>query len=347
MKRVYIAKESSKRRRPNVFLASATLSDAKSFASRLISYPENEIHHVTDLVNPQINTIPLSDVNELLENPPKDGLLRINLFIDSLDKNYNLAELIDNTKIVGDSLNLLYFSNSKYESRILKKKTNKSSKRTIEIYDGDLPPERRRHIEKLFNELEGSTLLATNALELGVDIENLELCLLNTIPPKRVDLIQRVGRVGRRAGLPGVTILKLSAAPLDRSIVENPENIFSFDTAVSIPLPIDLRLNKLKNMEAIHYEGCYKKYSAKNWPYYQNVFRKYFGEFLKHEEIKDIIDRNYEGLIETQGNQWVHKGFRASASERKIPLRILGSNNDVAWIEDVNILGMAILKRFI
>ena len=71
LKRVYIAKESSKRRRPNVFLASATLSDAKSFASRLISYPENEIHHVTDLVNPQINTIPLSDVNELLENPQK------------------------------------------------------------------------------------------------------------------------------------------------------------------------------------------------------------------------------------------------------------------------------------
>lgn len=337
LKRVYIAKESSKRKRPNIFLASATLSDAKSFASRLISYPEDEIYHVTDLVNPQINSIALNEVQNLLENPPKDGLLRINLFIDSLNKNYDLTELINNPKIIGNSLNLLYFSNSKYESRILKKKSKKSGGRRIEIYDGDLPPERRRHIEKLFNELEGSTLLATNALELGVDIENLELCLLNTIPPKRVDLIQRVGRVGRRAGLPGVTILKLSAAPLDRFIVEDPERAFSFDSAVTIPLPTDLRLNKLKNMEAIHYAGCYKKYAAKNWPYYQKVFKKYFGEFLKHEDIKEIINRNYAGLIDTQGNQWVYKGFRASASERKIPIRILNSDEDVAWIEDINI----------
>ncbi len=337
LKRVYIAKESSKRELPNVFLASATLSDAKSFASRLISYPENEIQHITDLVNPQINTIPLKDVYGLLENPPINGLLRINLLIDSLEKNYDLAELIDNTKIVGDSLNLLYFSNSKYESRILKKKTNKFSKRSIEIYDGDLPPERRRHVEKLFNKLKGSTLLATNALELGVDIENLELCLLNTIPPKRVDLIQRVGRVGRRVGMPGVTILKLSAAPLDRSIVDDPEKTFSFDSAVTIPLPINLRLNKLKNMEAIHYEGCYTKYAGKNWSYYQKVFKKYFEEFLDSKEIKDMINKNYGDLIDTNGNQWVFKGFRVSASERKIPLRILGSEEDVAWIEDVNI----------
>ena len=337
LKRVYIAKETAKLKRPNIFLASATLSDAKSFASKLISYPETEIHHETDLVNPKIQLLSLNEIPSLIENPPEDGLLRINLFIDSLDKDYNLADLINDVNIIGDSINVLYFSNSKYESRILNINSRNVDGRNIEIYDGDLPPERRRQIEKLFKDLKGSTLLATNALELGVDIENLELCLLNIIPPKRVDLIQRVGRVGRRAGLPGVTILKLSAAPLDRFIVANPDKAFNFNNAIIIPLPLDLRLNKLKHMEAAHYEGCYRIYGSGDWNNYQKVFKKYFGEFLTHNEIKEIIEKNYSGLIDTQGNAWVHKGFRASASERKIPIRILNTDKDVAWIEDINI----------
>lgn len=337
LKRVYIAKETAQRDKPNLFLASATLSDAKSFASRLTSYPKDEILHETDLVSPEIDVIPISNVKSLIENPPENGLFRINMFIDSLIKDVDLADLINNQDIIGDSINLLYFSNSKYESRILKKKKSRSNGRHIEIYDGDLPPERRRELEKLFNNLEGSTLLATNALELGVDIENLEICLLNIIPPKRVDLIQRVGRVGRRAGIPGVTILKLSAAPLDRFIVENLDKAFSFDTAVTIPLPLDLQLNLLKNMEAAHYDGCYRNYASGNFSLYKNVFAKYFGRFMDKDKIKDEVKRKYSGLIEAQGNQWVYKGFRSSASERKIPLKEIGTNKDVAWIEDINI----------
>lgn len=58
----------------------------------------------------------------------------------------------------------------------------------------------RREMERRLNDpaVNGTTVLATNALELGVDIEGLDVCFMDQIPPRRADMLQRIGRVGRR-----------------------------------------------------------------------------------------------------------------------------------------------------
>ena len=343
LNRVYVAKEMANKNLPNLFLASATLSNAKEFASKLTSIPIEEIYHQSDSKKPEIKSINLDNLENLLINPPQNGLFRINLFLDGLEKDVDLSKTLSKDSLLGKYLNLLYFSYSKFESRLIKLSLKDSNDRNAVIYDGDLTPTDRRKIEALFNDNEtvGYSLIATNALELGVDIENLELCLINNIPPRRVDLIQRIGRVGRRSGIPGLVVLKLSAAPLDRFIAENTDDAFNFDDAKTIPLPLDLEMIKLRHITAAHYEGCYRNYcqhkGKEEYNRYSQLIKNHFGIFLDHKKVKQEIEEKYSGLIDTSDKFWVYKGFRAAASEGKIPLTDINSKKDVAWIEDINI----------
>lgn len=171
-----------------------------------------------------------------------------------------------------------------------------------------------------------------------MDIDNLDLCLLNTVPPKRVDFIQRIGRVGRRQQRPGLVLINLGVAPLDRWIARNLADAFRFDISRTIPIPSQLEMLRLRHMAAAHYEGCYRNYAHGDWSYYQQIVERHFGEFFTNDQVKAYLKQNYGELIDISGNQWVHKGFRASASEGKIPLRVVGSQReDIAWIEDINI----------
>lgn len=342
LKRIYIAKEMAQQKLPKLFLCSATLSNAREFASKLTSINEEKIFHQSDSKAPEIKSLSIDEIGEVLEDAPQNGLFKLNIFVDALENKFNLTDVLSDSSFLGEYLNVLYFSNSKFESRMLNLNLKKDKKRKKEIYDADLTPTNRRKIESLFNsdKAVGYSLIATNALELGVDIENLELCFINIIPPKRVDLIQRIGRVGRRAGIPGLSVLRLSAAPLDRYILDNPEEAFSFDNARTIPLPLDLELIKLRHLAAAHYGGCYRNYKGygkSEYTRYSHIVKKYFNVFFDHKDVKKEILSRYSGLIDTSDKFWVYKGFRASASEGKIPLTDINTKKDVAWIEDINI----------
>ena len=341
LKRLYIAKETARKNKPNMFLASATLADAKSFAAKLLSINENEIVHVKDSTEPEIKTIAIDRVASMLINPPENGLSRIVLFVDSIEETHDFKELLSDFKTIGNKTNILFFSESKFQSRMLKREieSNTENIRKNVIYNADLPPNERRQIETQFNKgtMVGGTLIATSALELGIDVENLDLCVLGTIPPKRADFIQRIGRVGRRQDHPGIVLLNLTAAPFDRLISKNLDAAFAFENSKSVPIPSDLEMLRLRHMTATHYEGCYRNYANKDWNHYKNVFKNHFGEFLDAKETKKMLEERYSGLLDMSGNSWVHKGFRASASEGKIPLRDGKKNSDIAWIEDINI----------
>ena len=102
---------------------------------------------------------------------------------------------------LGTDVNAIYFSESKFGSkRMPLELAAKLRTRTFVTYDADLPPTERRRLERELNDpsARGMTVLATNALELGVDIEGLDVCFIDQVPPGRANLLQRIGRVGRR-----------------------------------------------------------------------------------------------------------------------------------------------------
>ncbi|WP_066634593.1 DEAD/DEAH box helicase [Desulfolucanica intricata] len=96
----------------------------------------------------------------------------------------------------------------------------------VRPYKGTLTPEMRRNIEeKLFNGvLKG--IVSTNALELGVDIGDLDVCIMSGFPGSISSVWQQVGRVGRR-GKESLALLIAGDDPLDQFLVKKPDYFFA------------------------------------------------------------------------------------------------------------------------
>lgn len=358
LKRLGMARELLGLEFPNVFLASATLSDPIRYGSALLALDGGKkLVHVGDQAKQQIKVVSVEDAKKGLAKPPKGGLLRTILLLDNEQHKVDLPKFLADASSLGTELNAIYFTESKFHGRQLALRLrgdNKHAGRRAEIYDGDLPPEERRIVEDRLNAptTTGMTIIATNALELGVDIEGLDVCLIDHIPPSRQDLLQRIGRVGRRDGRPGLVMLSASVAPLDRDILKDPESAFRLDTTRTLPLPTHVDLLRWRHMLATYNEGIYRDYADRDFEAFRKAMEHQFGEALGHSQLKERFEELYGNVVEVGGRFWAHNGFRASASQGKIPLiECTGFSSkgqpiaakdgayrkDVAWIEDTSV----------
>jgi len=71
----------------------------------------------------------------------------------------------------------------------------------VETHHGSLSREHRQRAEDGFHEQRDAVLVATNTLEVGVDIGDVDVVALVGAPPDTSGLLQRIGRGGRRSGL--------------------------------------------------------------------------------------------------------------------------------------------------
>jgi DEAD/DEAH box helicase domain-containing protein len=89
-------------------------------------------------------------------------------------------------------------------------------------YRGGYLPTERRSIERGLRDGEILGVVATNALELGVDIGRLDAAILAGYPGSVAATWQQFGRAGRRSGT-AVDVLVASAAPVDQYVIHHPE----------------------------------------------------------------------------------------------------------------------------
>lgn len=92
----------------------------------------------------------------------------------------------------------------------------------IQGYRGGYLPETRRDIEKRLRNGEILAVVATNALELGIDIGDLEAVVCAGYPGSVAATWQRFGRAGRRQG-ECICVLVTSSAPLDQYVAQEPK----------------------------------------------------------------------------------------------------------------------------
>ncbi|MDL2266436.1 DEAD/DEAH box helicase [Desulfovibrio sp. OttesenSCG-928-G15] len=96
----------------------------------------------------------------------------------------------------------------------------------ISAYRAGFLPEERREIEARMASGELLAVISTSALELGIDIGNLDLCILVGYPGTVMATLQRGGRVGRSSQESAVVLIAQEDA-LDQYIVRHGEEFFT------------------------------------------------------------------------------------------------------------------------
>ena len=106
----------------------------------------------------------------------------------------------------------------------------------VSSYRAGFLPEERRHIEKRLASGELLGVISTSALEMGIDIGYLDVCLLVGYPGTIINTWQRGGRVGR-SGRDSLVVLIANQDALDQYFMQHPANFFeqSFEAAVIDP----------------------------------------------------------------------------------------------------------------
>ncbi|MBR3664204.1 MAG: DEAD/DEAH box helicase [Desulfovibrio sp.] len=96
----------------------------------------------------------------------------------------------------------------------------------ISAYRAGFLPEERRAIEAKMASGQLTGIVTTSALELGIDIGGLDVCILVGYPGTVMSTLQRGGRVGR-ASQESVVILIAAENALDQYFIHNPNDFFN------------------------------------------------------------------------------------------------------------------------
>jgi DEAD/DEAH box helicase domain-containing protein len=109
-------------------------------------------------------------------------------------------------------------------------------RRKVAPYRAGYLPEERRAIEKKLFSGELLAVVSTSALELGIDVGGLDVCVLVGYPGSRTSSWQRIGRVGRDGNDALVVLIAMPDA-LDQYVVAHPDTLFdgAFERAVLDP----------------------------------------------------------------------------------------------------------------
>jgi DEAD/DEAH box helicase domain-containing protein len=118
----------------------------------------------------------------------------------------------------------LVFANSRLATEILLTYL-KDDHSGVRGYRGGYLPKERREVERQLRDGETRCVVATNALELGIDIGSLDAVVMAGYPGTIASTWQRAGRAGRRQ-TSSLAVLVASSAPLDQYIIEHPEYFF-------------------------------------------------------------------------------------------------------------------------
>ena len=202
---------------PQFLCASATIANPQALAERLIEAPVTVIDD---------DGAPRAEKHVLVYNPPvidPDSGLR---------RSYLLASQEITGQFLKDDVQTALFARSRAATEILLgylRETAASvglAPETLRGYRGGYLPLERREIERGLREGFVRGVVATNALELGVDIGQLGAVVIAGYPGTIASTWQQAGRAGRRAEASAVVLVG-SSAPLDQYLATHPRYLFA------------------------------------------------------------------------------------------------------------------------
>jgi DEAD/DEAH box helicase domain-containing protein len=277
---------------PQFFFTSATIANPAEHAGRLAGL---EVDAVEDDYSPRGRKV------FALWNPP--DILSMAGGEIHRSSNLETAELLARLMRLG--VRTIAFSRSRkateliygYVQRILDSSERELAER-VASYRGGYLPSQRREIER---RLMGGELLAvttTNALELGVDIGELEACVMNGYPGTIASTWQQAGRAGRRQG-ESLAMLVGADDPLDQYLMRHPEFLFG--------APCEEAAIDLENRRIL---GAHLACAAMELPLRAGD-EEYFGAGMWR--VVEELER--DGVLGKKGKIWYYAGLDSPAQE--------------------------------
>lgn len=202
--------------KPQFICSSATIENPKELAEKLIS---------EEVILVDNNGAPGGEKHFLFYNPP--------VVNSELGLRRSVVSEVKNIvrKLLPTKAQIIIFARSRTRVELLVTYLHdlaadlKMDKRLIRGYRGGYLPNERREIE---NGLKNGTIqvvVSTNALELGIDIGQLDVAIMAGYPGSVSSTWQQSGRAGRRQSV-ALTIMVASSAPIDQYIIEHPAYFF-------------------------------------------------------------------------------------------------------------------------
>ena len=203
---------------PTFICCSATVANPKEHAETLLERP-------VELIDK--NGAPTAARTFILYNPPivnRELGIRQSAMTPA---RHTASDLIAN------NIQTIVFATSRLNVELLTKylkdkfgKGKPVDDQFVTGYRGGYLPNLRRRIEKGLRDRKVMGVVSTNALELGIDIGDLEACIMAGYPGSIASTWQQAGRAGRRQGH-SLALLIARSNPMDQFIVENPDYFFS------------------------------------------------------------------------------------------------------------------------
>ncbi|MDP3181892.1 MAG: DEAD/DEAH box helicase [Desulfobaccales bacterium] len=201
--------------RPQFLLSSATIAKAEDFIQKLTGL---EVEIITESGAPQ------SGRHFLFLNPPGGAAtVAAQIFAQAISKGLATICFTQARKLT----ELIHL----WAQRLVP-----SLRRYISSYRAGFLPEERREIEQRLAGGQMRGVISTSALEMGIDIGGLDVCILVGYPGTMVTTWQRAGRVGRQ-GRDSLIVLVAQPDALDQYFIKYPEQFFGrpMETAVVDP----------------------------------------------------------------------------------------------------------------
>jgi DEAD/DEAH box helicase domain-containing protein len=224
--------------RPQFICCSATIANPGELASQLI---EREVGAIEE------NGAPAAEKLFVFYNPPMVNR-HLGIRRSYLNETTRVAK-----ELLARQLQTIVFANSRLHTEVLLTYLQQANPpqpggaQPIRGYRGGYLPGERREIERGLRDGRVRGVVATNALELGIDIGSLDACVMAGYAGSIASTWQRAGRAGRRSGS-SCAVLVASSAPLDQFIVQHPDYFFgrSPEHAYVQPDNLEILVNHLK-----------------------------------------------------------------------------------------------------
>jgi DEAD/DEAH box helicase domain-containing protein len=200
---------------PVFICATATIGNARDHAAQVIGVDRDAVEVVDR------SGAPRGSRRVLVYNPPVVNAelgIRASYVKSAVRLTADLLEARVRTILFGRSRNAVEIMLKYLRDRFAEQPALRDA---IVAYRGGYLPDQRRKVERGLREGEVLCVVATSALELGIDIGDLDACVCAGYPGSLAETWQRFGRAGRRAA-DSLALLVASSTPLDQYLATHP-----------------------------------------------------------------------------------------------------------------------------